>query len=166
MDYGTLTDNNGRKADFRNAIIIMTSNVGARQLDINTIGFSGKTQVELSTKKEVEKYFSPEFRNRLDSIVYFNPLSLELMKKIVSKFISLLSLELSAKKISLELTPAALECFAKEGYDPKMGARPLERIIKKEIQEKLADEILFGKLSNGGKVKITTKGNSLNLKII
>ena len=166
MDYGTLTDNNGRKADFRNAVIIMTSNVGAKQLDTNIIGFSGNTQSKLATRKEVEKYFSPEFRNRLDSIVYFNALSLDLMKKIVRKFISLLSIELHARKISLQLTSAAIEWFAKQGYDPKMGARPLERIIKKEIQEKLADEILFGKLNKGGKVKISTKGKALCLKIL
>ena len=166
MDYGTLTDNNGRKADFRNAIIIMTSNVGAKQLDSNIIGFSGKTQSKLVTQKEVEKYFSPEFRNRLDSIVYFSALSLELMKKIVKKFISSLSIELHTRKISLKLTPAAIEWFANQGYDPKMGARPLERIIKKEIQEKLANEILFGKLSKGGKVKVSTKGKAINLTIL
>ena len=166
MDYGTLTDNNGRKADFRNAIIIMTSNVGAKQLDSNIIGFSGNTQSKLATQKEVEKYFSPEFRNRLDSIVYFSALSLELMKKIVKKFISLLSLELHTRKISLQLTPAAIEWFANQGYDPKMGARPLERIIKKEIQEKLANEILFGKLTKGGKVKVSTKGKALKLTIL
>jgi ATP-dependent Clp protease ATP-binding subunit ClpA len=165
MDYGTLTDNNGRKADFCNAIIIMTSNVGAKQLDINTIGFSGNSQPQLATQKEVEKYFSPEFRNRLDSIIYFNPLSLALMKKIVKKFISQLAFELQTRKISLQLTPAAVEWFANMGYDPKMGARPLERIIKKEIQEKLANEILFGKLAKGGKVKVSTKGKSLNLTL-
>ncbi|MCK4981582.1 MAG: ATP-dependent Clp protease ATP-binding subunit ClpA [Victivallaceae bacterium] len=166
MDYGTLTDNNGRKADFRNAVIIMTSNVGAKQLDTNIIGFSGNTQSKLATRKEVEKYFSPEFRNRLDSIVYFNALSLDLMKKIVKKFIASLSVELHTRKISLQLTPAAIEWFANQGYDPKMGARPLERIIKKEIQEKLANEILFGKLAKGGKVKVFTKGKALNLKIL
>ena len=166
MDYGTLTDNNGRKADFRNAVIIMTSNVGARQLDTNIIGFSGKTQSKLATRKEVEKYFSPEFRNRLDSIVYFNALSLDLMKKIVKKFIASLSIELHTRKISLQLTPAAIEWFAHHGYDPKMGARPLERIIKKEIQEKLANEILFGKLTEGGKVRVSTKSKALCLKIL
>jgi len=166
MDYGTLTDNNGRKADFRNAIVMMTSNVGAKQLDTNIIGFSGNTQSKLATRKEVEKYFSPEFRNRLDSIVYFNALSLDLMKKIVKKFIASLSVELHTRKISLQLTPAAIEWFANQGYDPKMGARPLERIIKKEIQEKLANEILFGKLAKGGKVKVSTKGKALSLKIL
>jgi ATP-dependent Clp protease ATP-binding subunit ClpA len=166
MDYGTLTDNNGRKADFRNAIIMMTSNVGAKQLDTNIIGFSGNTQSKLATRKEVEKYFSPEFRNRLDSIVYFNALSLDLMKKIVKKFIASLSVELHVRKISLQLTTAAIEWFANQGYDPKMGARPLERIIKKEIQEKLANEILFGKLAKGGKVKVSTKGKTLGLKIL
>ncbi|MDD5697134.1 MAG: ATP-dependent Clp protease ATP-binding subunit ClpA [Victivallaceae bacterium] len=166
MDYGTLTDNNGRKADFRNAIIIMTSNVGAKLLDANSIGFSGNTQTELATRKEVEKYFSPEFRNRLDSIVYFNPLSLELMKKIVRKFIGLLAVELHTCKVSLQLTAAAVRWFAAHGYDSRMGARPLERLIKKEIQEKLADEILFGKLTRGGSVKIFVKGKSPVLNLI
>jgi ATP-dependent Clp protease ATP-binding subunit ClpA len=166
MDYGTLTDNNGRKADFRNAVIIMTSNIGAKQLDANIIGFSGNTQSKLATRKEVEKYFTPEFRNRLDSIVYFNALSLELMKKIVKKFIASLSVELHTRKISLQLTQAAIGWFANKGYDPKMGARPLERIIKKEIQEKLANEILFGKLAKGGKVKVATKGKALKLTIL
>lgn len=166
MDYGTLTDNNGRKADFRNAIIIMTSNVGAKQLDSNVIGFSGNTQSKLATRKEVEKYFSPEFRNRLDSIVYFSALSLELMKKIVKKFIASLSQELHTRKVSLQLTPGAVEWFANQGYDPRMGARPLERIIKQEIQEKLANEILFGKLNQGGKVKVSTKGKSIKLTIL
>ena len=166
MDYGTLTDNNGRKADFCNAVIIMTSNVGAKQLDTNIIGFSGNTQSKLATRKEIEKYFSPEFRNRLDSTVYFNALSLDLMKKIVKKFIASLSVELHTRKISLQLTPAAIEWFANHGYDPKMGARPLERIIKKEIQEKLANEILFGKLAKGGKVKVSTRGKALHLNIL
>ena len=166
MDYGTLTDNNGRKADFRNAIIIMTSNVGAKQLDSNIIGFSGKTQNKLATRKEVEKYFTPEFRNRLDAIVYFSALSLDLMKKIVKKFIASLSVELHTRKISLQLSPGAIVWFANKGYDPKMGARPLERIIKKEIQEKLANEILFGKLAKGGKVKVSTKGKALKLTIM
>jgi len=166
MDYGTLTDNNGRKADFRNSIIIMTSNVGAKQLDSNIIGFSGKTQNKLATRKEVEKYFTPEFRNRLDAIVYFSALSLDLMKKIVKKFIASLSVELHTRKISLQLSPGAIVWFANKGYDPKMGARPLERIIKKEIQEKLANEILFGKLTKGGKVKVSTKGKALKLTIM
>ena len=130
-----------------------------------TASLDNCSQTELATRKEVEKYFTPEFRNRLDAIVYFNALSLALMKKIVKKFINRLSLELKDRKISLELTPAAVKWFATRGYDPKMGARPLERIIKKEIQEKLANEILFGKLSDGGSVKVTTKGKDLNIII-
>jgi ATP-dependent Clp protease ATP-binding subunit ClpA len=165
MDYGTLTDNNGRKADFRNAVIIMTSNVGAKTLDSNIIGFSMDVQSQLSTQKEVEKYFSPEFRNRLDGTLYFNRLSLELMKKIVEKFIRRLQLDLVGRKVEIELTPKALEWFAFHGFDPKMGARPLERLIKTEIQEKLADEILFGKLANGGKVKITAQGKKIVITI-
>ncbi|MCP3967895.1 MAG: ATP-dependent Clp protease ATP-binding subunit ClpA [Lentisphaerae bacterium] len=165
MDYGTLTDNNGRKADFRNAIIIMTSNVGARQLDANNIGFSNDSQPQLGTRKEVEKFFAPEFRNRLDAILYFNRLSQELMKRIVEKFIRNLQHELISRKVELEITPKAVEWFAIKGFNPKMGARPLERLIKQEIQEKLADAILFGELSKGGKVKVLAKGNGITLTL-
>lgn len=163
MDYGTLTDNNGRKADFKNAIIIMTSNVGARELDTNLIGFSPDKSVSSRTSKAVEKYFTPEFRNRLDSIVYFNPLNLELMKKIVEKFINHLASELKSRKIEISITDSAKEWLAKNGCNEKLGARPLERLIKTEIQEKLADEILFGKLKDGGQVKVLSKNNTITL---
>ncbi len=157
MDYGILTDNNGRKADFRNAIIIMTSNIGAKQLDVNEIGFGNDRQPELRTQREVEKYFNPEFRNRLDNIVYFNRLDLQVMKLIAGKFINQLVLELQQRKIELKLSPAAFEWFAVNGFDPKMGARPLERLVRKQLQVPLADEILFGKLSGGGIVKVGVK---------
>ncbi len=157
FDYGTLTDNNGRKADFRNAIVIMTSNVGARQLDAVQIGFTEEVRHESSTQREVEKYFSPEFRNRLDGIVFFNRLSQELMCRIVMKFIARLQNSLTEKAIKLELSEEAVEWFAAKGFDPRMGARPLERLIRSSIQEKLADEILFGKLEHGGTVHIDIK---------
>ncbi len=163
MDYGTLTDNNGRKADFRNAVIIMTSNIGAKQLDINEIGFSNDQQPELRTQREVEKYFSPEFRNRLDHIIYFNRLDLAVMKLIAGKFINQLIIELQQRKIELKLSPAAFEWFAVNGFDPKMGARPLERLVRQQLQEPLADEILFGRLSHGGMVKVTVKNGHLKI---
>ncbi len=163
MDYGTLSDNNGRKADFRNAIILMTSNVGAKNLDANIIGFSNNTATSDSTRKEVEKFFSPEFRNRLDAIIYFNRLSLPLMKQIVNKFIRQLAAELKSKNVTVTLTKEAEEWFALNGYDPKMGARPLERLIKQQIQEKLADAILFGNLKSGGTAKVTCKDNTISV---
>jgi ATP-dependent Clp protease ATP-binding subunit ClpA len=165
MDYGKLTDNNGRKADFRNAVVIMTSNVGARILDANSIGFSPDDHSESNTSKAVEKYFSPEFRNRLDGVVYFNRLNMALMKRIVQKFIDQTSNELKNKKVSLKVDSKALTWLAEHGYDVKMGARPLERLIKNEIQEKLADEILFGKLINGGIVSVKVKKEKLELDI-
>ena len=163
MDYGTLTDNNGRKADFRNAIIIMTSNIGAKTLDGNMIGFSGNTQIDLRTQKEVEKFFSPEFRNRLDRTIYFNALTADLMEKIVRKFIKLFSLELTAKRVEMHISDAAIKWFAIRGFDPKMGARPLERLIRHELHEKTAEQILFGRLKNGGKLRIELKNDALVL---
>ncbi len=164
MDYGTLTDNNGRKADFRNAIIIMTSNVGARTIDNNLIGFAGEGQMELRTQKEVEKFFSPEFRNRLDRIVYFNALTAELMERIVRKFIRMFSLELIAKRVEMSISEVAVKWFASHGFDPKMGARPLERLIRHELHEKTAEQILFGDLKNGGRLDIGMKKDQITLK--
>ena len=159
MDYGFLTDNSGRKADFRNAICIMTSNVGARALDLNRIGFGDDVanleDKKLTTNKEVEKFFTPEFRNRLDSIIYFNSLSKELMQQIVRKFINQLADDLKAKKVQLAITDNAIDYFIKEGFDSKMGARPLQRIIRNKLQEQLANEILFGELIKGGFVNVT-----------
>ncbi len=165
FDYGTLTDNNGRKADFRNAIVIMTSNVGARQLDAPLIGFADEIRPENSTRKEVEKYFSPEFRNRLDGIIFFNRLSQELMRKIVFKFIAQLQLSLNERNIKLTLTDEAVDWFADKGFDPKMGARPLERLIRSSLQEKLADEILFGRLAHGGKVRVDIRNGKILFRI-
>ncbi|MEI8244765.1 MAG: AAA family ATPase [Lentisphaerota bacterium] len=165
MDYGTLTDNNGRKADFRHAVIIMTSNVGAKKFDTGLIGFAGDSQPELSTQKEVEKYFSPEFRNRLDGTLYFNRLSLDLMKKIVDKFIHQLAVELGSRNVKLKLSPQAVEWFAINGYDSRMGARPLERLIKSRIQEKLADAILFGELKSGGIAVVFVKNDQIVISL-
>ena len=162
MDHGTLTDNNGRKADFRNAIVIMTSNVGARELAANTIGFQ-ESATSGENQKAVDKFFSPEFRNRLDAIIHFHGLKLELIEKVVDKFVAQLGERLADKSVSIELTPAARTYLAKKGYDPKYGARPIARLIQTDIQEPLVDELLFGALKDGGTVKVDADEDALKL---
>jgi len=153
MDHATLTDNNGKKADFRNVIIIMTSNAGAREMSIQNIGFgNAKYDSESKGKKAVESLFSPEFRNRLDAMINFNALNLDIMQLVVDKFISELNAQVSAKKITMEISQVARLWLAKKGHDPRYGARPLSRLIQTDIKDPLSDEILFGKLENGGKV--------------
>lgn len=155
LDYATLTDNNGKKADFRNVIVIMTSNAGAREMSTQTIGFSeSKFDTEGKGKKAIENFFSPEFRNRLDAIIAFNSLSQDIMEMVVDKFISELNEQLSIKKVALTISPAVREWLAKKGHDPRYGARPLARVIQTEIKDILSDEILFGKLSKGGHVQV------------
>ncbi len=165
MDYATLTDNTGRKADFRNVIIIMTSNVGARDMTSSKIGFNKEKPKDIAHKgiKAAERYFSPEFRNRLDAIVPFNPLSFELMEKIVDKYIKELNDQLRGKKVRVILKPKAREWLAKKGYDPDFGARPLARVIQRELKDKLVDEILFGSLSKGGKVEVDVTSDNKEL---
>ncbi len=168
MDYATLTDNNGKSADFRNVIIIMTSNVGARELTANKIGFSSSDkggENPQGKNKAVERTFSPEFRNRLDGILQFHHLSEQVMEKIVDKNMKELKQMLKAKNISMGYSAKVRSFLANEGYSPKFGARPLERIIQKKIKDKLSDEILFGKLSKGGKLSIGIKGNQLQFQI-
>lgn len=152
MDHGTLTDNNGRHADFRNVVLIMTSNVGAREVSAASIGF-GDSQSG-SAKKAVEKTFSPEFRNRLDAVVPFRSLDETVILKVVNKFIDQLRRALSEKNVTLQISAAAKKMLARKGYDPVFGARPLDRLIQTEISDVIASEILFGKLSDGGMVKI------------
>ncbi len=157
MDHATLTDNNGKKADFRNVILLMTSNAGAREMNAPSIGFSGgeiqDTRVAKGIKA-VENLFSPEFRNRLDGIIPFNGLSFGIMERIVDKFLAEVEEQLAEKNIRFELSPAARRWLAESGYDSSFGARPLARFIQSEIKDILADEILFGKLLKGGRVKI------------
>jgi len=162
MDHATLTDNNGKKADFRNCILLMTSNAGAREMASSSIGFGGKESDHRVAKglKAVENLFSPEFRNRLDGIVSFNGLNIEIMEKIVDKFIRELETQLSEKRIRLILSPAARLWLAENGYDTAFGARPLARLIQAEIKDVLADEILFGRLHNGGRVLIERVGET------
>jgi ATP-dependent Clp protease ATP-binding subunit ClpA len=156
MDHATLTDNNGKKADFRNVILLMTSNAGAREMSSPAIGFSQKEDDHRATKgmKAIENLFSPEFRNRLDGIITFNGLSLQIMERIVDKFITEMEGQLAEKRVRLELSPAARLWLAERGYDPTFGARPLSRLIQTEIKDVLADEILFGQLKQGGYVTI------------
>ncbi|WDP85997.1 MAG: ATP-dependent Clp protease ATP-binding subunit ClpA [Desulfobacter sp.] len=162
MDYATLTDNNGKAADFRNVILIMTSNAGAREMSANSIGFGSQTaDADSKGFKAVEKTFSPEFRNRLDGIVQFNHLSETVMKLIVDKNMRELKTMLKAKDISLTYSAAARTHLAQKGYDPKFGARPLARLIQSTIKDKLTDEILFGRLEKGGKLSIGLKNDEL-----
>ncbi|MDZ4861069.1 MAG: ATP-dependent Clp protease ATP-binding subunit ClpA [Candidatus Hydrogenedentes bacterium] len=155
MDHATLTDNNGKKADFRNVVLIMTSNAGARDMASQTIGFSSRIDdVASKGMKAIEKAFTPEFRNRLDAIISFHSLSPEIMLRVVRKFIEQLQSQLSARKVTLSVTDAARAWLAEHGYDRAFGARPLGRLIQTDIKDALADEMLFGKLEKGGKVVV------------
>ena len=164
MDHGTLTDNNGRKADFRNVVLIMTSNVGAKELAANGIGFRNRDMPE-ENQGAVDKFFSPEFRNRIDAIIHFKALTIDLTERIVDKFISEMDEMLQKKKVELELTPAARSWLAEKGYDPKYGARPVARLIQSEVHEKLIDEILFGPLANGGKAVVDVVDDEIAIVI-
>ena len=159
MDHGILTDNNGKKADFRNIILIMTSNVGAREASATPIGFEGGVTSNVS--KAVELTFSPEFRNRLDEIIPFNALSEEMMINVVDKFIKEISARLEEKGVALRVTKGARRYLARHGHDPLFGARPLSRLIESEISDVVAQEILFGRLEKGGRVTVATKGKQL-----
>jgi ATP-dependent Clp protease ATP-binding subunit ClpA len=153
MDHATLTDNNGKKADFRNIILIMTTNAGAREMSGAPLGFGAQTNAGKG-KEAIEKMFSPEFRNRLDAMITFNSLSMEIIERVVDKFIIELDHQLNEKKVFLQLTIKARRWLAERGYDPSFGARPMARLIQNEIKRVLADEILFGRLQNGGKVEV------------
>ncbi len=162
MDHATLTDNNGKKADFRNVILMMTSNAGSREMSAATIGFGDpKKDAGGKGKKAVEKYFSPEFRNRLDSTISFNGLDMKIMEMIVDKFMAEFSVQLAAKKVEIAYTDATRVWMAEKGYDPRYGARPLARVLQIEIKDVLADEILFGCLSKSGKVLVDVKDDKL-----
>lgn len=168
MDYGQLTDNQGRKADFRSCIIIMTSNAGARDLEKGNIGFGSDElkNVEASLNEAVNKTFPPEFRNRLDSVIPFNYLDFEIAKLVCRKEISNLSKRLLQKKVSLEVSPECIDFLSKKGYSKEFGARNIARTIENEIADKLVDEVLFGSLAKGGKAiaKIGTDGEILITK--
>lgn len=167
MDHATLTDNSGKKADFRNVILMMTSNAGTREMGTPAIGFGDRSEeTEGKGKKAVEKFFSPEFRNRLDDIITFNPLSVEIMERIVDKFLAEINDQLTAKKVKLSISDDARSWLAGKGYDPRFGARPLGRVIQTNIKDRLADEILFGRLAKGGQVRIECNQEDLVFDII
>ncbi len=154
MDHGTLTDNNGRKADFRHVVLIMTTNAGAESLSKRSIGFNEQDQTT-DAMEAIKRLFTPEFRNRLDSIVQFGALTEDVIEQVVHKFIAELQAQLDDRKVSIELDESAMRWLAKRGYDKTMGARPMARLIQEAIKRPLADAILFGNLSGGGSVLVT-----------
>ena len=164
MDHGMLTDANGREVDFRNVILVMTSNVGAHSVQRASIGFNEQDH-SLDYEGELKKIFTPEFRNRLSEIIYFNSLSEEVVVFVVNKFLFELEDTLESQNVSLVISDAARKWFATNGYDAQMGARPMARLIEKEIRKPLADELLFGKLIDGGSVKVGVKKDKITLAI-
>ncbi len=164
MDHGLLTDANGREVDFKNIILVMTSNVGAHSVQRSSIGFNEQDH-SLDYEGELKKTFSPEFRNRLSEIIYFNTLSEEVVIYVVNKFLFELENVLDDNNVSLIVSDSARQWFATHGYDNKMGARPMERLVEKEIRKPLADELLFGKLCKGGTVKVSVKKDQIFLEI-
>ncbi len=160
MDHGTLTDNNGRQADFRNTVLIMTTNAGARETSRASIGFVEQDH-STDAMEVIKRMFAPEFRNRLDAIMQFNALPIEVIKTVVDKFLVELQTQLDGKKVQLDVDDAARDWIAREGYDEKMGARPMQRLIQEKIKRQLADDILFGELERGGVVRVTVEDGDL-----
>ena len=160
MDHGTLTDNNGRKADFRNVVVVMTTNAGVQETTRKSIGFSEQDHTH-DAMGEINKVFSPEFRNRLDNIIWFNHLEKDVILQVVDKFVVELQTQLDKKSVNLELTSKAREWLADKGYDKAMGARPMARVLQEELKKPLANEILFGQLIDGGTVKVSVKDKKI-----
>ncbi len=165
MDYGTLTDGLGRKTDFRHSLIVMTTNVGADLLDRSEMGFTAKTEMT-DLDSALKRVFSPEFRNRLDAIVHFGPLAEKTIFQVVEKELSFLIERLGQKKVELHLEPLALKWIAQNGYDKKMGARPIKRLIKDKIAKPIADQILFGSIARGGSIYITVQNEEIALRYV
>ncbi len=163
MDHATLTDNQGREADFRHVTLIMTSNVGAREMTARAIGFGGGRASD--GHKEVERLFSPEFRNRLDEVVTFADLGSEVMGRVVDKFVAEVAEQLRERRVALELSEAARSWLAQKGYDPVFGARPMARVIQTELKDRLADEVLFGRLARGGRVRVDAGPEGLSISV-
>ncbi len=164
MDHGTLTDHNGRSVDFRNVIVIMTSNAGATEQAKAAIGF-GRDRREGEDTAAIERTFTPEFRNRLDAVISFNPLPKDTILQVVEKFVLQLEAQLMDRHVAIEMTVEAASWLADKGYDDKMGARPLSRVIQEHIKKPLAEELLFGKLSKGGLVIVSVKNNKIKLDL-
>ena len=164
MDHGKLTDHNGRTVDFRNVVLIMTSNAGAMEQAQNALGF-GRSRREGEDTAAVEKMFTPEFRNRLDAVISFSALPKAVILQVVEKFVLQLEAQLMDRNVQIELSPEAAEWLADKGYDDKMGARPLGRVIQEHIKKPLAEELLFGKLAKGGIVQVLVQDGEIVLKI-
>ncbi len=164
MDHGTLTDNNGRQADFRNVILVMTTNAGAEQISRSSIGFTQQDHAR-DGMAAIKKAFTPEFRNRIDAIIEFKALGRKTIGHVVDKFIIELEAQLHDKNVTLEISAAAREWLGEHGFDPAMGARPMARVIKENIKKPLAEELLFGRLASGGFVRIGVKGGELSFEI-
>ncbi len=165
MDHGTLTDNNGRKADFRNVILVMTTNAGAEQMARRSIGFAPQDHTT-DGMEALNKLFTPEFRNRLDAIIQFQPLGDDTVGHVVDKFLLELEAQLEAKGVSIELDEAARAWLAERGYDKAMGARPMARLIRERLKKPMAEELLFGRLENGGSVRVTAKDGELAFEFV
>jgi ATP-dependent Clp protease ATP-binding subunit ClpA len=161
MDHGTLTDNNGRKADFRNVILVMTTNAGVHEVTRKSIGFTHQDH-STDAMEEIKRTFTPEFRNRLDNIVWFNHLDEEVIMQVVDKFIVELQSQLDKKQVELHLSTSAMKWLAQKGYDKDMGARPMARLIQEELRKPLANEVLFGELVSGGVVNVSVKADKLH----
>jgi ATP-dependent Clp protease ATP-binding subunit ClpA len=155
MDHASLTDNNGRKADFRNVVVVMTTNAGAREMATRQVGFGGADKGTDTSRAmgAIEKLFSPEFRNRLDAIVLFSGLDRAVIRKVVDKEVRLLGEQLAERKVTIEITDETREWLADKGYDPQFGARPMARTVEQHLKKPLADLVLFGTLRHGGHVR-------------
>jgi ATP-dependent Clp protease ATP-binding subunit ClpA len=166
MDYATLTDNNGRKADFRNVIFIMTSNAGARDIGKGLIGFGERVMDESAVDGAVEKIFTPEFRNRLDAVVRFGRLSRNIMVSIVRKELDGFSAQLAEKKVKLDITEACIQQLAEDGYSREFGARNAGRFIEDKIKGFFVDEVLFGRLSSGGSARVDYRDGEYRMDVL
>ena len=163
MDHGKLTDNNGREADFRNVILVMTSNAGAEEASRRSIGFQHQDH-RTDAMETIRKTFTPEFRNRLDGIIQFHALDLAVVRNVVDKFLIELQAQLDEKRVQLDVSDEAKSWLAEHGYDPDMGARPMSRLIQDKLKKPLAEMILFGDLADqGGTVRVTVDGDDLSL---
>jgi ATP-dependent Clp protease ATP-binding subunit ClpA len=160
LDYGTLTDNNGRREDFRNVIIVMTTNAGAEKMARGSMGFTSQDHSG-DDMEEIKRTFAPEFRNRLDAIVPFRALDDQTIMHVVDKFIMEAEAQLADKHVTLDVDEQARAWLARHGHDPAMGARPMARLIQERIKSALADELLFGKLANGGEVRVSADADDL-----
>jgi ATP-dependent Clp protease ATP-binding subunit ClpA len=167
MDHGRLTDHNGKQTDFRHVVLLMTSNIGARDLQRRAVGFggpAGEDREKPGVDRDYKQLFSPEFRNRLDAKIAFRALEPAVMRSIVGKFVRELGEQLAARSVTIELTDAATEYLAKKGYDPDNGARPLARVMQDEVKRPLSDELLFGALEKGGHVVLDAKDEKVTFR--